>query len=744
MAVIKGMDRREFMVTTLTVGGGFALALAFPENRVEAAADAAKIPDKPWESLVGKGETEINPWLVVAPDDTVTIRVAQSEMGQATFTSWSKMICEELECDWSKVRAEYASVNRHFRENKVYRRMATNASGAVRISREYLQQAGASARERLMAAAAGEWGVPRSELAVKDGIITHTPTGRELRYGQVARKAAAIKLPAEPKIKTPDQFTLMNKPTPFLETPLRVDGSAMYGMDVRLPGMLYAAAKASPVFLGKVKKYDATAVKNRPGVHSVVEFGGKDIEAGVAVVADSYWHAKSALDLLPIEWDDGAHGEDTSEKFLQMAHAALDEPGAQVVVKKGDPEAALKGAAKVVEAVYDLPYLDHAFMEPMNCTAQVTADRVDVWVGTQRPEEALLDAAKLTGLPQENVYIHNCFIGGGFGRRNQNDDVRQAVAIAKQLDRPVKVVWSREETMRHGYYRPMRVARFRAGLGPDGNPVAWINRVIGIDQNPPADPAQTVRGLHQVPYAVANQLFDFHLRQTHVPTGVWTSVGRSQNEFYLESFMDELAHAAGKDPYHYRRALLDSNTDFPRAKAWVKVLDTAAEKSGWGKKLPAGTAMGIAIGDGRRPGVKEITICTVVSTVSVGKKGDVRVERLDVAMDTGAFLVNPVAAERQIEMQMVMGLAAALRQEITIEKGRTVQSNFNNYPLLRATEMPEIRVHFVRATDDPIVGIGEEALGWVAPSVCNAIFAITGKRIRSLPLKNHNLSWGTA
>jgi len=619
--------------------------------------------------------------------------------------------------------------------------MATNASGAVRISHQYLQQAGASARERLMAAAAGVWAVPRSELTVKDGIITHIPTGRKLRYGQVAEKAAAIKLPEEPKIKTPDQFTLMNKPTQFLETPLRVDGSATYGIDVRLPGMLYAAAKASPVFLGKVKKYDDAGVKNRPGVHSVVEFSGPDIEAGVAVVADSYWHARTALDLLPIEWDEGAHGDDTSEKFLKMARAALNEPGAQVVVKKGDPDAALKGAAKVVEAVYDLPYLDHAFMEPLNCTAHVTADRVDVWVGTQRPEEALLDAAKLTGVPQENVYIHNCFIGGGFGRRNYNDDVRQAVMIAKQLDRPVKVVWSREETMRHGYYRPMRVARIQAGLGSDGMPVAWINRVVGIDQNPPADPAQTIRGLHQIPYAIPNQQFDYHLRQTHVPTGVWTSVGRSQNEFYLESFMDELAHAAGKDPYQYRRALIDGNPDFPRAKAWVKVLDTAAEKSGWGKKLRDGTGMGIAIGDGRRPGVKEVTICTVVATVSVSKKGEVRVERFDVALDTGPFLVNPLAVERQVEMQVAMGVAAALRQEITIEKGRVVQGNFDDYPLLTAKELPEIGVSFVRATDDPIAGIGEEIVGWVAPAVCNAIFAATGKRLRSLPVKHHDLSW---
>src|SRR5213596_4348535 len=360
MKATKGMDRREFIVTTLTVGGGFALALTFPGSQAEAAVNDAKIPDKPWESLVGNADTEINPWLVVAPDDTVTIRVAQSEMGQQTFTSWSKMICEELECDWSKVRAEYASVNRHFRENKVYRRMATNASGAVRISREYLQQAGASARERLIAAAADQWRGPRPELTVKAGVITHTPTGRSLRYGQVAQKAASIRLPQEPAIKTPDQFTFLNKPTPLLETPLRVDGSATYGIDVRVPEMLYAAVRQSPVFQGKVKNFDAEAVRHRPGVHSVVRFGGPSVEEGVAVIADSYWRAKSALDTLPIEWDEGTHGSDSSKGFFEMARKLLDEPGARVVTKKGDAEAALRNSTKIVESVYEVPYLDHA------------------------------------------------------------------------------------------------------------------------------------------------------------------------------------------------------------------------------------------------------------------------------------------------------------------------------------------------------------------------------------------------
>ena len=741
MTATRGMSRREFVVTTFAVGGGLALGLSFPKNEAERAAIAVRLSGRPWESLAGKSDSEVGPWLMIAPDDTVTIRVGQSEMGQGVITSCAKMVAEELECDWSKVRAEYVSVNRHFRENKVYKRLTTTSSSSVRLGRPYLQQAGASARERLMAAAAQTWGVPRSELTVKDGVITHTPTRRTLRYGQVAQKAAAIKLPAEPKIKTPDQYTLLKKPTKLLDVPPKVDGSATYGIDVRVPGMLYAAVKASPVFKGKLKSYNADAVKNRPGVHSVVEFSGEEIEAGVAVVADSYWHARTALDALPIEWDEGMHGNDTSEGFFKSSRAALDEPGAKVVTKKGDPEALLENAPQVVEAIYEVPYLDHVVMEPFNCTAQVTPERVDLWVGSQEPEGATIDASKITGVPVENIYLHNCFLGGGFGRRGNQDDVRQAVAIAKQLEgRPVKVIWSREETTRHGYYRPMRVSRFRAALGPDGMPAAWTTRVVGLDENYPGD-EQVLRGLHKLPYFVPNQLFDYHLRKTHVPTGPWTSVGRSQNEFFLETFVDELAHAAGQDPYHYRRALLEANAEFPFAKSWTQVLGAVVEKSGWGKQLPAGTGMGIAIGDSRRLTRTEITICAVVATVAVSKKGEVRVERLDVAVDTGPFLVNPLAAERQVEMQVAMGLAAVLRQEITIEKGRVVQGNFDTYPLLRPSEIPEINVYFVRATDDPIAGIGEEVIGWVAPAVCNAIFAATGKRIRSLPLKRHDLSW---
>ena len=763
MTATRRISRREFVVSTFAVGGGLALGLSFPKNEAERSGVTVRLSGRPWESLAGKSDIEVGPWLMIAPDDTVTIRVGQSEMGQGVITSCAKMVAEELECDWSKVRAEYVSVNRHFRENRVYKRLVTTSSSSVRLGRPYLQQAGASARERLMAAAAQTWNVPRSELTVKEGVITHARTGRTLRYGQVAQKAAAISLPAEPKIKTPDQYTLMKKPTKLLDVPPKVDGSATYGIDVRVPGMLYAAVKASPVFKGKVKSYEADTVKSRPGVHSVVEFGGEDIEAGVAVVADSYWHAKTALDALPIEWDEGAHGNDSSEEFFKSSRAMLDEPGAKVVTKKGDPEAVLKNASQVVEAVYEVPYLDHTVMEPFNCTARVASDRVDIWVGSQDPENATLDAAKVAGLPVGKIYLHNCFLGGGFGRRGNQDDVRQAVAIAKQLGgRPVKVIWSREETTRHGYYRPMRVSRFRAALGPDGTPAAWTTRVVGVDEavfaaklvaaegglantrvtrtDEPAD-EQLIRGLHKLPYFVPNQLFDYHLRKTHVPTGPWTSVGRSQNEFFLETFVDEVAHAAGKDPYQYRRTLLAANPEFAFAKSWIQVLDAVAEKSGWGKPLPAGTGRGIAIGDSRRLSRTEITICAMVATVAISQKGEVRLQRMDVVMDSGAFLVNPLAAERQVEMQVGMGLAAVLRQEITIEKGRVSQGNFDTYPLLRPTEMPEIEVQFIRATDDPIAGIGEEIIGWVAPAVCNAIFSVTRKRIRSLPLKKHDLSW---
>ena len=748
MSKQRQFGRREFIVTT--IAGGLAIGFRIPPGDDLPAA----IGNKPWEPLASASDVELNAWLVITPDDDVIIRVAQSEMGQGTFTSWAKMIAEELHCDWSKVRTEYASANRHFRENEVYGRMGTYSSSSVRLSRRYLQQAGASARERLIAAAAQQWGVDRSVLKAENGVVVHTPTGQRLRFGQLVEKAATIQLKTEPEIKTPDQFTLMNRPTKLLETPLRVNGTATYGIDIRLPGMLYGAVKACPVFYGKVKSYEFDAIKDLPGVHSAVAFGiannpeglfhGKPLEDGVAVIADSYWRAKTALEALPIEWEPGEHGNANSEGFFKMARAALEEPGT-AVVDKGDVLGAMNGASQVVEAVYELPYLDHALMEPLNCTVQITPDRVDVWGGSQQPDGSLLAVAQMTGVPRERVFFHNTFLGGGFGRRTYSDEIMQAVLIAQQVNanRPIKIIWSREETTQHGAYRPMRVAKFQAGLGPAGLPLAYFNRIIGIDW-PPTEGyhEQATRGLHEVPYAIPNQLVDFHLLNTHVPTGVFTSVGRSQNVFFLESFIDEMAHAAGRDPYEYRRQLLEANPDFRQRKRWVQALDVAAQKSGWGKSfLPSGTGLGMGIDDSRRPSRPQIGICAVVARVSVSRPGKVTVERVDVAFDTGPFLVNPLIVERQIEMQVATALGMALHQEITIEKGRVVQSNFHDHPLLPMREMPEVAIHFLKTSEEEIVGVGEELIGIVAPAVCNAIFAATGKRIRSLPLRKHDISW---
>ena len=730
------MDRRQFVVSTAVVGGGMALGLAPPRNALAAAINAA-----PWTVNAPAGAAELNQWILIGADDTIVIRVAQSEMGQGTMTSWSLMICEELECDWAKVRPEYASVNRHFRENKAYDRMSTSSSSSVRVSREGLQRAGASARERLKTAAAQQWNVPVAEIDAKDSVLTHRPSGRKLRYGEVAAKAAVVKLEKEPAIKT-GNFTRYNKPTPLLETALRVNGSAIYSIDVQVPGMVHAAIKQSPVFQGKVKSFDFNAIKDRPGVIAAVDFGGdRTIEAGVAVVAETFWQAKTALDILPIQWDEGANGQASSEQFFKMAHAALAEPGREIT-KKGDALAAMKSAARVIEAIYEAPYIDHATMEPYSVTAQIAADRADVWAGSQGPEEAAQAIAGLTKLPLDKVHVHLTFLGGGFGRRLANDDVRQAVEIAQKVKRTVKVTWTREEVMRHGRYRPMRVAKFQAGFGADGNPIAYHNRIIGIGQTiPAATNDQDVRGLHELPYNIPNILVDLHQKTTHVPSGSFVSVGRSQNDFFLESFIDEMAHAVGKDPYRYRVDLIAANPAFKQGKRWIQTLNALAEKVGWGKPLPRGMGRGIAIADSRRPTREEVGIVAVAATVSVTNDGALKVEQLDVGFDVGAALVNPNVVDQQLHMQMVTATQVALSQELTIRNGRVVEGNFDDYPMMRIVDMPRVNVHFVKTTDEWIVGVGEEAIGMTAPAIANAVFAATGKRMRSMPFKHHDLSW---
>jgi isoquinoline 1-oxidoreductase beta subunit len=780
------MDRREFITTTTVVGGGMVLGFWLPPEAAQA--QSASVSPSYRDSIV----PEINAWIVIAPDDTVTIRVGQSEMGQGAFTNCPMIVAEELQCDWKKVRAEYASANRTIREkapawtipvpgkgvtdptgggeptllnassNGVYRRMATNSSGSVREGRYYLQLAGAEARERLLLAAAAEWKVPVSELTAKDSVITHARTKRRTTYGAMAARAAQLPHPDPSRItiKPAGKFTLMGTEQKDVTTPLKVTGQAMFSVDVRLPGMLYAAAKACPVYGGGVRSYDFNRVRNIPGVHSVVEFGQDaskrprqwpwdgHISGGVAVVADSWWRAKQALDAMPIEWDYGSNGSVSTESLTQNHLEVLKAPG-RTRSEQGDVDAGMRKAIRIVEATYSVPYVGHGCMEPGSATAIVTADRVDLWTGSQSPDEALKYAAAELGIAPEKVYVHQLLLGGGYGIDNQNPRAnQQAVAIAKTLNgRPVKLVWTREEDWGFGLRpRPMGVAILRAGLDADGWPIAVDVRTSG--SNYTGD--QQYRGLHAWPYWIPHYRYTTHDPQSHVPVVPRRATGSSTNAFYQESFIDELAAAAGKDPYLYRRELVTRNP-MPPAKGiggysqrndWLTALDLAAKMSGWGTPLPAGWARGIAIDDRRRPTRNTTSVCAEVHTVEVTRRGQLRLHRVDIAFDEGFGFVNPLSVRKQLEGQIAWGYDDAMYQAVTIKDGRAVEVNVDSYPISRMNEYPrQVNIGYFK-TGRWLYGTGEEAIPQVAPAICNAVFKITGKRIRSLPLKNHDLSWG--
>ncbi|HVM77421.1 MAG TPA: molybdopterin cofactor-binding domain-containing protein, partial [Stellaceae bacterium] len=522
-------------------------------------------------------------------------------------------------------------------------------------------------------------------------------------------------------------FKLIGKPTARLDTPLKINGSAKFGIDARLPDMLYAAVAACPVFGGKLRSYDAAAIKGRRGVHSVVALDG-----AIAVVADRFWRAKEALLAMPIQWDMGAAGASDSEQFRRAYREALDGP-AQTARSDGDAGKAIASAAKQVEALYEVPHLAHAPMEPLNCTAHVQSDRVDVWIGTQDAEGALRRAAAAAGVKPEQVFIHTAFLGGGFGRRSTNDEMLQAIAVSKAVGKPVKLVWTREEDIRHDRYRPQAAVRLKAGLGADGMPAGWeirtavgsILRSLGISRGDGIEP-MAVEGLANNPYRIASQRIDCVLKNTHVPVMFWRSVGSSINAFVMEGFVDELAHAAGKDPLEFRRALLSHRPDF------LHVLDTLAAKGDWGKPLASGKGRGLAIHESFG------TIVGEIAEVAVTPKGEVRVERVVVAVDSG-HVVNPRTVEMQMESGVIYGLTAALYGEITIKDGRVEQGNFDEYRIVRMADAPRIEVHLALTGGGKWGGIGEPGTPPVAPAVCNAIFAATGKRIRSLPIKNQDL-----
>jgi isoquinoline 1-oxidoreductase beta subunit len=789
------VSRRDFLASTAAAGGAFVLGFHLPSTSAKAAA----IEGEPWyrDAMV----PEINAWLTIAGDDTVTIRVAQTEMGTGVFTSCPMMVAEELQCDWSKVRAEYCSPQRNAVEKApkwtleipgggdptirdgggepisarnftgVYRRLDTNSSGSVRESRYYLQLAGAEARERLLLAAAQMWQVPAAELTARDSVITHPPSGRRTTYGAVAARAAQIALPDPSKIriKGPAEFTLIGTEQKNRDVPLKVTGKAVYGIDVDLPDMFYAAVKACPVFGGKIKSFDFAAIRNRPGIHSAVKIDGKgprrDADFGtsgqeyrhaaVAVVADSWWRAETALDAMPIEWDFGPDAHRSTEELFKADLVTMKEPGTIVLEEGGGYEDAARKAAKLVEATYTVPYLAHARMEPGNATAMVTPGRVDIWTGDQSPQFGLLRAADEAGVMPDQVFVHTTFLGGGYGGGGGSDQIRQAVAIARTLNgRPVKLLWTREEDMRLGEkYRPMGIGRFEAALDAEGWPLALRMRTNGDRYDRNLVPAgthknkvaeQAVRGLHELPYFVPTVHYDVHTQNSHVPVGFRRSTGSGVNVFYLESFVDELAHAAGHDPYEYRRELVARNRNFRGREDWLKALDLVARMSGWGTPLPEGWARGIAVDDRRRaqPGRTATSLCAQVATVSVTRGGLLRLERVDVVFEEGFSLVNPLSVRKQIEGQIAWALSDAMWQEVTVKDGRTVEGNFDVYRVARMADYPpQINIAFLKTDNKWISGVGEEAVPQLVPAIAQAIFQITGKRLRSLPFGKQDLSW---
>jgi isoquinoline 1-oxidoreductase beta subunit len=716
------VDRRAFLLSAAAAGG--ALTLGFGAG---AAADASPADASP---------AEITCWIVIAPDDQVTIRVTRAEMGQGIFTALPMLVAEELGCDWHKVTPEFVAPEENLRRKRAWGDMSTGGSRSIRSSQETLRKAGATAREMLITAAAARWNVPTAECAAQGGVITHAPSGRTLRFGEIAASAAAVAPPTAVRLKEPRDWTLIGTRRRRLEVADKVTGKPIYAIDVRLPGMLHAALAQCPVFGGRLVSVDDAAVAGRKGVRHVVKFAD-----AVAVVADNWWQAKTALDALPLTWDAGANASVSSESIAAMLRAGLDAADADAGVGRehGDVAVGLAQSATRLTAEYHLPYLAHATLEPQNCTAHVVGDRVDVWVPTQHGESALSVAAQAAGVPPANVRVHKMMLGGGFGRRGiVQDFIPHAVKIAKTVGAPVQTIWSREEDMRHDYYRPTMMARMSAGLDVTGLPQAWHVRLAGNSIIhtlfsggffPGGVDRQAQEGFtDDMPYDVANYRVDFVERNTHVPVGFWRGVSHTQNCFFKESFIDEMAHAARQDPYEYRRRLIGRH---PRAQKFLDVLDAAARKARWSEPAAAGIARGIAVEQ-----VDDAYIAAVAE-VAVSASGALEVRRFVCAIDCGQ-VVNPMTVEMQIESGVAFGLTATLHGEIGIKDGRVQQGNFDDYPMLRLAGMPRVETVLV-PSGGFWGGVGEPPSAIVAPALCNAIFAATGKRIRSLPLARHDL-----
>jgi isoquinoline 1-oxidoreductase beta subunit len=697
--VSAAVNRRSFLRSGAAAAGGLLIGCYLPERR-PLAADTAGAGNK------------LNAWVLVGNDDTVTLYIHKAEMGQGTVTSLSMLLAEELECDWSRIRTEFPGVNPAYGGFQ-----GVVGSQSIRSSYVSLRQAGASAREMLVAAAAQKWGVDKSACRAENGTVTNASSNARLTYGSLAEAAAALPAPSGVALKDPAQFKIVGKARKRLDTPGKVDGSITFGIDVRLPNMLYAVVERCPVFGGTVASFDDTKTKATPGVKSVVR-----ISNGVAVVADSTWAAMEGRRKLAVKWDEGKVAAHSTPDIVQSFAEAAQQGGAAPLRTVGDAAAALAGAAKQLAAVYQTPYLAHAPMEPMNCTAWVRPDGADVWASTQMQTPARQIAAQKCGLPPEKVQLHTEYMGGGFGRRGAVDYIGEAVEVAKSLSVPVKVTWSREDDMQHDFYRPASYCRFAGGVDGDGWPVAWTASIACTSFGGGANTA--TEGVRDAAYTIPNFSVDYHNVDPGIPVSYWRSVGYSQNCFFAESFLDEMAHAGGKDPVEVRRRFLGKN---PRLLA---ALELAAEKSGWGKPLPAGRGRGVSV-------VNNIGSNTVqVAEVSV-EKGKVKVHRVVCAVDCGA-VVNPAGVAQQIASGIAFGLSAALKGGVTIRNGRVEQGNFHQYDVVRMDEMPRVEVHIVPSQAAP-GGIGEASTPGIAPAVCNAIFAATGKRIRRLPIRAEDL-----
>jgi isoquinoline 1-oxidoreductase beta subunit len=723
MNQITSVTRRQFVVASVSAAGGLTISVTLPGF-----ACAASIGPQAY-GPEGATPNDINAFLAIDPDGSILIRSPHNEMGQGAITALPMIVAEELECDWSKVKVEYASSARNLREGNVYGDMVTAGSRGVRTTWRMLLQAGASARVRLVAAAARRWNVPEAECEAANSKVTHLKSGRSLDYGALAADAGKIKLIKEPAIRTPEQFKLIGKSLPRLDTPLKINGSAKFAIDTQISGMVYAAIAACPVFGGKLKRVDDIPVKGRRGVLEVVK-----LDNAVAVIADRFWRAKEALALLKPEWAEGPAGKTDSKQFAKLYRDTLEGPMVSAR-NDGNVDAVFAKGGKVVEALYEAPHLAHACMEPLNATVHLQADQLEVWLGTQAPMGTIRQAAAASGLKPEQIAIHNCFLGGGFGRRSMNDEMRQAILVAKQVGKPIKLVWTREEDMTQDRYRPQAAVRLKAALGADGMPAAFdakiavgsILRSVGMSKVANGIEAQAVEGFANTNYKIPNLRVGCMLKNTHVPVMFWRSVGSSQNAFFMESYIDELAHAAGQDPYKFRRALLAHRPDI------LGVLDKIAEKGDWGKQMPTGRGRGIAIHESFGSVVGE------VAEVTVSRKGEVRVDRIVAALDCG-HVVNPSIVEAQIESGVIYALSAALYGEITIKRGRVEQGNFDDYQVLRLADTPKIEVYLALSGDKKWGGIGEPGTPPTAPAVANAVFAATGTRVRSLPLKNLKLA----